>query len=246
MGNVNYFGVDGLHLQSGGEITTARNGLATGRITWLVKPMMWNLMPNIGAVHPYATFCVCEKRNVKFTKGFWTVLCDYVGAEYPETTPVYEWNPGVGNEPIQTIDNFVSQIAGTPSAPLNGAIWRSQKTGLVTTSNDVNDSYFDRFSVWNPDMTKNPWGAVSEYLAASNSVYTKSWVRRSKPVDADRPLTVISTPPGDPPVFGANHNWLQFPVSYTKRGLVFDCRQQFLLSTRTGWNHVIYNGGSVP
>lgn len=240
MGELTYHGKPGLHLQSGGELTTDKKGLVTGRLFYKVVPGRWDLMPRVGSGHPLAPFAGVEKRTVRFTPGFWQVFCDYAGCETEESEPVYDFNPGVGNEPIETIDNFVSQVAGKPSAPINGAIFRDPSTGNITTDDEV--GMFDRFTTTR-DGEANPWAGLVEYLAANNTSYLKSWTQRSKPGGASRPLEVVNEPPGNAPTFdGANYNWLKFPVAYSKRGFAYECRQMWLLSGPKGWNRVVYNG----
>lgn len=240
MGDWTYFGKDELKLQSGGELITDRKGLATGRLAFKVRPGRWDLMPRLNSAHPHAPFAGMEKRVVRFTPGFWQVFCDYAGCEVEESEPVYDFNPGTGNEPIETIDNFVSQVAGKPSAPINGAIFRDPETGAISTNDDT--GVFDRFSIMK-DGEPNPWAGLVEYLAANNTSWTKSWTRRSQPSGAGRPLQVVNTPPGREPSFdGANYNWLQLPVAYTQRGRAYDCRQVWLLSGPRGWNRIVYNG----
>lgn len=244
-GRVAYFGNNGLSIQSGGEIVTDNKGLATGRMIMKCKPEAWQDMPEIGAQHPYASFCTMERRSVRFTPGFWTILGDFVGCEKEVTDPTYDFNPGTSNEPIETINNFVSAIAGKPSAPLNGAIWRDEN-GDVTTDNKR--GIFDRFKIHKDDGTQNPWAGCEEYLAASNTYFSKNWVQKSKPSGASRPLKVVSSPPGGkaPSFTAANYNWLEFPVAYSVRGLVYECSQRWLLSGPRGWNRVIYDGTGTP
>jgi hypothetical protein len=242
MGDVKYFGKAGFVLASAGELTTDRKGLVSGRLMGTVQPNRWADMPRIGSAHPYATFCTMERRNVKFTAGYWQVYCDYVGCEVDESEPVWDFNPGTGNEPIETIDNFM-EIAGTASAPVNDAIWRDEN-GVKTTDNTK--GIFDRFKIFKADGSLNPWAGVSEYLAVNNSILTKSWTRKSKPADSGRPLKIDTPPAGHAPAFAENYTWLKFPAAYTERGKVFDCRQQWMLSGPKGWNGMIYDGSPTP
>lgn len=241
MGDVNYFGKDGLIQGSAGELTTDRKGLVTGRMTYKVKPGRWADMPSINSVHPLASFCTMERRQVRFDPGWWVVLCDYVGCEVEETEPTYDFNPGVGSEPLEILPNFVTDIAGKPSAPLNGAIFLDEEGNLTE---DDTKGVFDRFRVLKADGSPNPWAGAESFLTMNNGVYTKSWVSRKKPsglTGAEKPLTIVTSPPGPEPNFGGNYNWLRFPPAYTKRGGIYDNRQSWLASGPKGFNTVIYN-----
>jgi hypothetical protein len=240
-----YHGKSGAILQPGGELVTDRKGLVTGRFAFKVRAGAWGDMPQLNSVHPYALFASMERRVVRFEKGFWLVLGDYAGCEVEESEPAYDFNPGTGNEPIVTHDDFLTKIGGKPSAPLNGAIFRDQ-SGNVTT--DDAEGSFDRFKLLKDDGTLNPWAGTEEFLTANNTVFTKSWTRRTKPAGASKPLQVVDQPPGGkaPTFDGANYKWLEFPVAYSVRGSAYDCRQMWMLSGPRGWNRVVYNGAEAP
>lgn len=241
MGEVNFFGDTGLIRGAAGELTTDRKGLVTGRMSYKVRPGQWADMPVIGSRHPYASFCVMERRQVRFDPGFWVVLADYVGCEVNETEPVYDFSPGVGSEPLEITKNFVSEIAGKPSAPLNGAIFLDEEGSLTK---DDKRGVFDRFKILKADGTANPWAGAENFLTMNNGVWSKSWVSRVKPsgiAGSEKPLKIVSSPPGPNPSFGGSYNWLEFPPAYSVRGGVYDNRQSWLLSGSKGWNTVIYS-----
>jgi len=88
------------------------------------------------------------------------------------------------------------------------------------------------------DGRKNPWAGLEQFLSINGTTWTKSWVSRAAPSTAG--VGITSHPPGIPPSFGGNYNWLALPPSYTKRGNVYECKQVFLLSGPQGWNQVLY------
>jgi hypothetical protein len=226
---------EGPWLQSGGELTTDRKGLVTGRLVYKVKVNGWGMMPVLNSPHPYAAWATMERRSVRFAPGFWLVSCDYAGSEEEVSEPVYDFNPGTGNEPIETHDKFVAELGGTPSDPKNGAVFLDSQ-GNVTEDDDV--GMFDRFKL-EIEGGPNPMGGVREFLTANNSTWTKSWTQRSKPSGANKPVK-IGSPSGPAPSFGGHFNWLELPVAYSKRGSAYDCRQTWLLSGPWGWNTMIY------
>jgi len=183
-----------------------------------------------------------EKRQVRFDKGYWAVMGDYVGCEVEESVPVYDFDPGTGSEPIEVLKNFVTDIAGKPSAPLNGAIFVDEN-GQKTEDDAV--GVFDRFRTLKDDGTLNPWAGSENFLTMNNGIYTKSWVRRSKPTGipgAEKPLKIVNNPDGGKaPNFGGSYNWLEFPVGYSVRAGVYECRQIWMVSGPRGFNTVIYN-----
>jgi hypothetical protein len=262
MADVSYHGGEVARLQPGGELTTDRKGLVTGQLVFLVPPGKWGLVPCVDSAHIHAGFCHMEKRKVAFTPGWWTVTCDYTGCEPGSKEDLdddssssagesssssssgtaeanyasgaaYEFSPGTGTEPIDTCDNFVSEIGGTAAHPKNGAIFLDAN-GIQTWDNAR--GVFSRF------LLSSKYKGVQEYYTANNSVWTKSWTQTIAPGSASRGISVTTNPPGPSPSFGGKHNWLVLPTFYTKRGRVYDCRQTFLLSGPRGWDSTIYKG----
>lgn len=241
MAEIKYYGAGGAILASAGELVTDRRGLVSGRCLFKVRPGDWRGMPALGAVHPYANFCHLERRAVSFTKGFWAVTGEYVGCEGEETQPIYDWNPGVGTEPIEITKNFVTQIAGKPSAPLNGAIFLDERGDLTE---DDKAGVFEKFRLLTPEGNVNPYAGTEVFMTLNNGVYSKSWVRKVKPNESggsEKPLSIVTSPPGPQPQFGGSYNWLEYPVAYTSRGAVYECKQNWLLSGPKGFNTVIYS-----
>lgn len=226
---------DGPWLQSGGELVTDRKGLVTGRMVYKVKVEGWDFMPALNSEHPYAWWATMERRSVRFAPGFWLVSCDYAGVESEVAEPVYDFNPGTGNEPIETHDKFVEELGGKPSDPQNGAVFVD---GAGNETEDDAVGSFDRFKLVEAGV-QNPLAGVREFLTANNTTWTKSWTQRTKPSGASKPVQ-IGSPAGSPPSFAAGFNWLELPVAFTKRGSAYDCRQTWLLSGPKGWNTTIY------
>lgn len=241
MATTKYYGNEGLIVCSGGELSTARGGLMSGRMCFKVKPGRWADMPVQNSQHPYAAFCAMEKRQVKFGKGYWEVLGDYVGCEGEETEPAYDFDPGTGSEPIEVTKNFVTEIGGKPSAPKNGAIFVDEN-GEKTE--DDKKGIFERFRILTAGGLANPFAGLENFLTMNNGIWTKTWVRTSAPTGipgAEKPLKIVTAPPGGAPSFGGAYNWLEFPVGYSKRAGIFECRQSWMVSGTRGWNTTVYN-----
>lgn len=230
------FGNNGLILEAAGELSVDRMGIWSGACRFKIPPNRFDLVPSMNSAHPHANFCLAERQRVSFTPGFWTVFIDYAGCVDEETEPVYELSPGTGNEPIETHDKFVSDIAGKPSDPKNGAVFVNAN-GDRTTSDLL--GVFDRFS-HTIDGLRSPFSGVTDYISANNTVWTKSWTSKSAPSASSR-IVKIATPDGPNPDYGGSYNWLEMPTSYTKRGGAYSCQTRWLLSGRAGWNEVIYD-----
>jgi hypothetical protein len=180
---------------------------------------------------------VAERFRIVFTPGLWELYVDYVGGNVEESEPFYELSPGTGNEPIETHKDFVSEIAGKPSNAKNGAIFRNPETGEITTDDTPGMWQFDRFSVLKSDGTLNDFAGQEAYICQNNTVWTKSWVRRSAP---PAKKIRIEAPDGPNPDYGGDTNWLCMPVAYTKRGNVFSCAARWIASGPRGWNPTVY------
>lgn len=230
-------GNDGLVLSSAGEITATKAGLWTGSCLYSLPADRIDLIPNVGAVHPYASFLVAESFRLVFAPGLWKLYVEYAGANRDVSEPTYDLSPGTGNDPIETHSRFLSHLAGKPSAPKNGAIFRNPETGEVTKEDEPGAYQFDRFSVLLAGGNLNPYAGLESYICQNNTVWTKSWTQRSAPTS--HPVR-IGAPDGPAPNYGGDTNWLELPVAYTKRGNVFSCVAQWLASGPRGWNPVVY------
>ena len=234
------YGTAGLILTTSGEVAGDRYGLWTGSCTFSMPVGRLDLIPGFGSVHPHAPFLSSEKFRVKFGLGFWYVSVDYAGmaGSLDESIPQYELNPGTGNDPIETHKDFL-KLAGKPSAPANGAIFRDPATGEVTKQDKVGKWRFDRFSVY-VHGEHNELAGCEQYINQNNTVWTKSWTSRKRPTSKG---VQIKDPPGDAPRYGGNYNWLAMPVQYTMRAQVFSCQARWLGSGPRGWSKLVYPGG---
>lgn len=242
------FGEKSVMLQAAHDVQVDRAGLYTGTCVFRVHPSLMTDIPGIGASHPIFVDLTAEKIRLAFTPGLWTVYVDYAGfpeGSGDESDPYYELSVGVGTEPIETHPDFGTVLAGTPAKPENGAVFVNPKDGIVTISMVPGNYEFSKFAEFSGEegdkIEGNPYAGLKSYLTANNTVWTKSWTQRSQPDDDDEalPLVVVKSPPGDAPKY-KNHNWLQHPVCYQKRGNAYSCTQRWLLSGPQGWNLRVY------
>lgn len=230
------YGNDGLVLSHAGELTADKNGLWTGACVFKMPAGRVDLIPAIGSVHPYANFCVAERFRLSFSAGLWVCSVEYVGGNVGESEPQYELSPGTGQEDIETHPDFVSVLAGKPSAPLHGAVFLD-KFDNVSTDDTLGIAMFDRFSSHLEGGSLNPYAKIDAYLCQNNTVWTKTWTRNSPPPSTG---IRIATPDGPNPDYGGASNWLAMPVAYTKRGNVYSCTARWLASGPRAWNPNIY------
>ena len=228
----------GLILKHSGEVQVDRMGLCTGTCTYTLPAGRFDLVPPPSSWHPILDFMWAERSRVVMTPGLWQAVVEYVGVDILPP-PVYELNPGVGTEPIETHKDFIETLAGRPTAPLNGARWVDPQTHQVTRSEVAGHFEFDKFSAYLTDGTRNPFAGVTGFLEANQTVWQKSWTSNTAP-SPGQVLTRIGEPPGGCPAYGGKFDWLEHPVQYSHRGNAYTCVQHWLLSGRAGWNPLIY------
>ena len=223
-------------LNAAGEITANKAGLWTGSCQFTFPAGQVDLIPGIGSAHPYVGFLVAESFRLSFTPGLWRLSMEYVGGSVDSSDPQYELSPGTGNEPIETHKSFLSVIAGKPSAPLNGAIFRNVVTGDVSEDDTAGVAQFDRFSIY-VDGALNAYAGQEQFINQNNTVWTKSWTSKSKPSSYG---IHIGAPDGPNPDYGGTTNWLAMPIAYTQRGNVFSNVARWIASGPRGWNPGVY------
>lgn len=151
----------------------------------------------------------------------------------PEPT-YYELSGALSEEPIQTHPDFIT-LAGTPAAPLHGAIFIDPDTQQKTSNNDK--GVFREFKTILAGVTNKKAG-VQGYLSPG-ATWTEISFSRQRPIDLGQ-LGKIDKPPGRPPSFSDNRNWLYYDVSYRQRGSIYEIRKTWKLSARGGWDKDIY------
>jgi hypothetical protein len=213
-----FFGEDGLYLESFGQLHTDIYGLSTATATW-VSPADVMKYPDMYSPHPIWSFLHMERRTVSVEYGFVRTMGEYAGFE-ALPIPVVEYTTAVNEEPITTHHNFET-FAGTPASPQNGAEFRDPVTNKI--SNDNNVGVFERF--WsNPP---NAFSGVTSYLA---------------PVLVKRITTITPFPDGFTSQVGhLSGGMLCTMVSVTQRGIVFQSVVEYRGAGPRGWNTAIYS-----
>jgi len=210
----NYYGKDGLILKASGKLSISRDGLATGRCVFQLPPKQWGLIPELGSAHPYASFCGLEKIEVEFAPGFWLAVCDFAGVQNESSEKRFGLTRRVRQEPIETHPDFQSAIGGTPSAPLNGAVFLDE-TGHPTSDDTL--GIFDRFRI-KVAGGPNPLAGTTGYFAPTNTLWRATWTSRAKPSLSQPAGKIDNDPLGAPPDFGDAYTWLYMGIDSEQRG----------------------------
>lgn len=100
-------------------------------------------VPEVGDEHPDVVGLLCTSRTVIYGDMVTTYVCDFLGIDGKETERFLAYNAGVNSENIDAHPRF-DEIAGTPSAPVNGAVFddNGQFTGFENTSDLAGESNY--------------------------------------------------------------------------------------------------------
>jgi hypothetical protein len=238
---LNTYGNTGLIIESPGEVVTDLYGLETCTAVFKIAANADNLnsklslVPPMFSYHPIFSWLNIERRRIGISPGYLVVTAEFAGIS-GSTVPIYELDLGLSEEPIETHPKFVTDIAGTASAPLHGAIFVDEGTGRITSDNA--HAVFSRFqSVISGD--RNEFAGISAYLDFSNAVWRKTQLQTFQPTDMTL-LGTIQFPAGPAPGLGFGQNWVYAGLTFIQRGLVYAVKQEWRASGRRGWNTTIY------
>lgn len=125
--------LSGLVLQPGWTIEEDGFGLLTSRLTFVTahgsgedsSPTILDEVPRRGDAHPKDSRLQCHRSSSTLNaNGLAVVVSEYVGiASGNMTAPEVSGRGNMSTEPIASHPRFATDIGGTPSAPLNGAVF---------------------------------------------------------------------------------------------------------------------------
>lgn len=234
----NYYGSTAF-LEDQGRLTTDIFGLQTctarfkypSNTPFVSVPSLFDAHPTYGWLH-------VEHQEIEVAPGFLIITNGYAGIAggLSESTPIYELALGVSEDPIETHPKFVTAIAGTPTAPLNGAVFVDFETGKKTT--DDSKGVFQEFL---PVIggARNLLAGISAYLNANEMTWRERKVSNARPSDIST-VGRIGTPVGPAPSLGGSRNWLFLALNYEQRGLAYFISREWRASGVSGWNNIIY------
>lgn len=127
--------------------------------------------------------------------------------------PVYTIETTTGNEPLQTHPLWATQMAGTPDAPLNGAIFQSvDASGINYNPGTNNPGTFDptnaTFYQWSATSI---FAGIEDYLAAG-VVFKSTYVTIGGGADASA-VGTFSSPDGPAPTLPADYEWFYLGIT---------------------------------
>jgi hypothetical protein len=210
----------GAWLQADSSISIDQDGLITGSASIDGdRASVIGSQPTIGQTrHPKDTRAVCTDFKLTYSKGGKAKIdANYFGIISDPTPIRIEFPGGSGQDPIETHPNFL-QFAGTPQAPLNGAIF------------DDEDGRFLGFG-------EGEFAGVTSYIIPNVIVNVSYYTYRLPNVDGvgkiAREVLPFTRPKGV-------RNWLLIGMPYRQIGSFFYVTQQLLGSGPGGWNNRIY------
>lgn len=242
---------------NGEETSIDGKGLITATVTYLPKPAEYIRVgdegPRKGDAHPLDGRLTVEKISMSYKEGEGVLTAHYTGLDESlaeqlqnddggsfgdRSPPVYALSYGVQEEPIETHPDFAA-IAGTPAAPLNGAVFQRPDTGEEATAGspaaaDAAEFYrFARFE-YDSDLV-----GIESFLDASTATFTESYTTKRRPSSLKGNVGTIDRPDEAPSASG--RDWLYMGMSYEERGDVFSVSRTWKLSGPGGWNTTIYS-----
>lgn len=233
--DLNLLGTDGLVVESPGELMTDIFGLSTCTAVLKCPIDRSNLWPGLLTSHPIYPNLHMERRRIQMSEGYYVITAEYAGILGGGTSlAVYELCIGVADEPIETHPKFTSEIGGTPSNPMHGAVFLGPD-GQPTSDDAVGQfAYFTHIA----DGSDNPFAGIESYLAADQVTWRERYVSASAPGGATPGK--ISSPPGGYGGLPSAVNWILVSRSFEQRGLSFFVTNEWRAGGRRGWNTTIY------
>lgn len=188
------------------------------------------------SVHPNYRNMAVNRIDWQLVAGgeFYRVTYTYEGfiATLPE--PDYELQGSLDEDPIELHPNFEA-FAGTPSAPLNGAVFIDPDTEKPTASDEL--GVFREFRA-RIGPAANRKAGVEGFLTPGVT-WTENSFSTSRPTDLGQ-LGTIDSPSGPQPSFSGSRDWLYWQATYRQRGGIFQITKTWRLSGRGGWDPDIY------
>lgn len=224
-----YYGIDGVFLARA-KLVRDKYGLDTGECVFnCPTDKVLDFVNASLDAHPLISHLDRERQEIQLIPGISLITCGYAGITVGETEPVYELTIGESQEPIETHPDF-EDFAGTPSAPLNGAIFLNEQ-GEVSTE--------DETGIFSGFRSSSDFAGISAYMDASQVRWRKTWVSKTRPNDISQ-LSNIDTPEGPKPSLGGGRNWRYVGLTYQQRGKCYFITKEWQASAAGGWNSTLY------
>lgn len=217
----------GLVLQPGAIVSDEQDGSLKGHAVWKGDTSDYANRVRRGTPHPKDENCFCFAVQTTFLKnGQLQVDADYIGIDQDPTPYFLEFVGSVGEEAIETHENFTSIIGGTPAAPLHNAQF---------------DATTGEFLGFPTDAPEN-LGGVRSYYRPSVIVRLSYWMRELPNPGPLGHIVEASAIPGlvlPPNCFNllvTNFGYRQVTPSAPP----YQVTVELLASGPNGWNPLIY------
>jgi hypothetical protein len=176
-------------------------------------------------VHPDFDSLTCNASKAVQLKGGWAKITATYRGLFGTPVGVEEIITSTSEAPIETHVNFVTDIGGTPDAPLNGAQFDS-------------DGNFTGFQVTTDGSTQNPFAGIVSYLTPG-TIYRMTTPQASRPTSLSGVGTVYAIS-DSVELPNSYMNWLLVSLTWKRYGAIWLVTMEFLLSGNKGWNSTIY------
>ncbi len=218
-----------LERQPSSELLYSDNGLVEGQIIYALDSADWAYATALlGSAHEDdSNVWLYRLRRAKNNLGITLAIFDCIGVSKDPTDRIVSYPASVNTDPIETHPKFVSHLAGTGTAPLNGAKWLDDGEGGYTFEGFMND-----------DAPAELRGVRSYFTGAV--VARATYFSRTPP--AFRPICkIVTSLPNIPDIAGVK-NWLYLPPSSEQIANVrlWRVSEEFLGSLPAGWSQKIY------
>lgn len=245
------YGKSGWRVASNGEIVTDKYALDRCVAVWECDPKTFmSGIPQIGSPHPLFYWMGAVRRTINMApRKMVTATMEYEGSYEAESQgddggpPQWELIAGVSEELIETHPDFVTDIGGKPTAPINGAVFvdragNEYRAGNPAPNENAKLAYFD---LLRSDGDKNKFAGLEAYLDLANIECRKTWMSKRVPKSKARDGGKISAPDwSELPEFDADRNWLHLGLTVQQRGLAYQNSIGWRLSGRGGHLPEVY------
>ena len=224
--------------QPGAKLKTTRDGVSILTESYIgnFADLLDSSLIIAGSTHPeFPSLLVYSNEITQGKGGIGTLAVESRGNVGGLPDPTYTLDRATHNEPLSTHPLWTTQIAGTPSAPLNGAIFVDPTTGATSTD--------DSTAIFKGWTAGSIFEGIEDYLLAG-STWTSTYASYDQPDLSG--VGQIGDPDGPAPTAPDNCFWIYTGGSSTYQGSVYRVQETWLLTggINTDATTIIYGSSS--